>query len=151
MEERLLLCFCIYDAYCIRVFNEKTQESDFDRKLFEGGLDLIKKEFEYEKDRFPDKFEIVVLSNPEKEDYGYTPDNPIEVTAVAVEYQYLRGVTYHGEKITFEQGPTLRGLSNIFVDSFDIFVGSDKVTTLYFTSYGSYNSITCPKGFEFIK
>jgi hypothetical protein len=150
-QERLLLCFCIYQAKYIYSLNEETQELEFNKKLFEGGLKAIKEEFEYEKEEFPGKFEIIVLSDPTKDDYGYSIENPIEVTAVAVEYQYLRGITYHGEEITFEHGPDSKGPHDNWVDSFDIFVGGEKVTTLHFTSDGSYNSITCPKGFEFIK
>ena len=150
-EERLLLCFCIYQAHCVSVFDEKTRTLDFDKKLFAGGLENIKKAFKYEKEHFPKKYEIMALSDPSKDDYGYTKENPIEVTAVAVEYQYLRGITYHGKKITFEHKSDYIGLHDNLVDSFDIFVDGDKVATLYLTSDGSHNSIKCPKGFEFIK
>ena len=150
-DERQLLCFAIFQAKYIYAYNEETKELEFNRKLFEKGVKGLSDEFKHEKKTLPSTFEIVSLSDPTKDDYGYSIENPIEVTAVAVEYQYLRGITYHGEKITFEHGSDYKGSHDNWVDSFDIFVGGEKITTLYFTSEGTYNSITCPKGFEFIK
>ena len=150
-EYKKYLAFCIYQAKCIIKYNEENDEVEFNREIFEKGSKEIIKEYEYELKEFPKKFQILTLSNPEKEDYGFCVENPIEVTAVAVEYQYLRGITYHGEPITFNHAFDYEGPNGNWVDSFDIFVGGEKITTLYFTSDGSYNSKKTPKGFEFIK
>ena len=155
-RERLLFCFVIYWASCIMIMDEETQEPTWNMGCFERGTKTIVEEYDYEAEQFPDKFIIKSYSDPTKEDYGYTPENPIELTAVAVQYQYLNGIeTDDGKKITYKRIGSLEGEDDIFIDQYEIYVKglltNKKIATLYLTGDGSYNSISTPKGFRFIK
>lgn len=155
-EERLRFCFVIYWASCIMTIDEETQEPTWNMRCFEKGTKTIIEEYEFETEQFPDKFIVKSYSDPSKEDYGYTLENPIELTSVSVQYQYLNGIeTNDGKKITYERIGSFQGEDDIFIDGYEIYVKGllkkKKIATLYLTGEGSYNSISTPKGFRFIK
>lgn len=155
-EERLRFCFVIYWASCITTIDEETQEPTWNMRCFEKGTKTIIEEYEFETEQFPDKFIVKNYSDPSKEDYGYTLGNPIELTSVSVQYQYLNGIeTNDGKKITYERIGSFQGEDEIFIDGYEIYVKgllkNKKIAALYLTGEGSYNSISTPKGFRFIK
>lgn len=154
--ERLRFCFVIYWASCIMTIDEETQEPTWNMRCFEKGTKTIIAEYEFETEQFPDKFIIKSYSDSSKENYGYTLENPIELTSVSMQYQYLNGIeTNDGKKITYERIGSFQGEDDIFVDGYEIYIKgllkNKKIATLYLTGEGSYNSISTPKGFRFIK
>ena len=155
-DERLHFCFVIYWASCIMTIDEETQKQTWNMSCFEKGTKSIIEEYIFETKQFPDKFIIKSYSDPTKEDYGYTLENPIELTSVSVQNQYLNGIeTNDGKKITYERIGSFHEKNNILVDGYEIYVKglikNKKIATLYLTSQGSYNSISTPVGFRFIK
>lgn len=155
-EQRVHLCFAIYWASCIRTMNEKTMEDSWNLECFENGAEYIIKEYERMLEMDPGRFLIKTYSDATKGDYGFTPKNPIEVTSVSIQYQYLNGLeTDKGEKITYDRIGSFEGEDGIYVDGYKIYVKGllkkKKIATLYLTGDGSYNSLSTPKGFRFIK
>lgn len=155
-EERLHFCFVIFWASCIMAIDEKTQEPIWNMECFARGYKSIIEEYKFEERQFPDRFKIKSYSNPSNNDYGYNIENPIEVTSVSIQYQYLDGIeTDDDKKIIYKRVGTFQAKSNIFVDKYEIYIKgllkNKKVATLYITGEGSYNSITTPRGFKFIK
>lgn len=155
-DERLYFCFVIYWASCIMIIDEKTHENTWNMKCFEKGTNTIVEEYEFEKEQFPNKFIVKYYSDSLKDDYGYTLENPIELTSVSLQYQYLNGIeTDDGKKIAYKRKGTLQGKDDIFIDVYEIYVKgllkNKKIATLYLTGEGTYNSISTPKGFRFIK
>lgn len=153
-EEKEKIAFCIVYSFFVYSFNEENNEMEqgiFDFTSFER----IEKEYIYEKETFPSKFIIKKYSDDSKENYGLTIDNPIEVTSVNLEYQYLDSIkTEDNKSIIYERIGSFSGKDNINIDGYEIFVkgilGKKKVATFYISGYGSYNATKPPKGFKFI-
>lgn len=82
-DERLYFCFVIYWASCIIIMDKKTQEKTWNMKCFEKGTKTIIKEYEFEKEQFPNRFIVKYYSDPLKENYGYILENPVELTSVS--------------------------------------------------------------------
>lgn len=155
-NERLLFCFVIYWASVIMIMDDETKKPIWNMECFENGTKSIIKEYEYERNQYPEKFLIKSYLDETKEDFGYTLDNPIELTSVSLQYQYLNGIeTVDGKEITYERIGSCQGKDNIFIDMYNIYIKGllkkKKIATLYLTAEGSYNSISTPKGFRFIK
>ena len=154
-KERLHFCFVIYWSSCIMILDKDTNEPTWDMKCFEGGTKAIIEEYEYKLKQFPETFLIKSYSDPSREDYGYTVDNPIELLSVSTQYEYLNIIeTTSGKKIIYERTGSFQREDNIIVDEYNIYIKgllkNKKIATLYLTGEGSYNSISVPKGFKFI-
>ena len=153
-EEKEKFAFCIIYSFFVYSFDEKTEEMEqgiYDFTSFER----IEKEYIYEKETYPSKFVIKKYSDDSKENYGLVIDNPIEVTSVGLEYQYLDSIqTKDNKEITYERIGSFTGKDNIHIDGYDIFVkgllGKKKVATFYISGYGNSNATKTPKGFKFI-
>ncbi|MBR4177940.1 MAG: hypothetical protein IKR57_01165 [Bacilli bacterium] len=155
-EERIYLCFSIYTAHCILVFDEKTNSTKWNMECFENGPEYIKKEYEYEK-TIKNELNLKKYSDPSKDNYGLSEDNPIEVSAVAIEYQYMRAlVTEKDEEIEYERIGSTTGKDDIIIDMYWVYVKGKKdknkpLATLYIHPYGIENTEYTPKGFKFYK
>lgn len=155
-EQRINLAFTLYQAACIMTFDEKKGEPTWNMDMFEKGTEFLLKEFEYEKEQFPGKFDIKTYSDHTKDNYGFIVENPVEVTSVSTEYQYLDCLqTEDNKKIIYDRIGSFTGNDGIFVDGYDIFTkvifGKKKIATIYITGDGIENSRYTPKGFKFIK
>lgn len=147
--------FCIVYSFFVYTINENTQ------KLEQSIYDFTSKKrivAEYEKTKKEKiwEFEIKECSSLEKEDYGYTIENPIEVINVSMEYIYLDSiVTSDNKEIFYNRVGSFNGKNDIFVDGYDIFIkklfGKKKIATLYISCNGSKNSKGAPNGFKFKK
>lgn len=154
-ETRKKFAFVIYEAKCVAIMDENTNELIWNMGCFENGTEAILKEYEYEIKEYPSKFEILPsLSDPTKDDFGLSVDNPIEVISVSAEYQYMQLLeTEEGKEIIFERiGSTTHGNGQTNIDIFEIYVkklfGKNKVATLYISAYGNENTLNAPKGFK---
>lgn len=157
-ETRKKFAFVIYEAKCVVVMDEETEQPIWNMRCFEKGTEAILKEYEFELKEYPDKFEIMPsLSDPTKEDFGLSVDNPIEVLSVSAEYQYMQLLlTEEGKPITFERiGSTTHKNGETHIDIYEIYVkkvfGKNKVATLYISAYGNENTLNAPKGFKLMK
>lgn len=154
-EERRLFCFAIYWAYCIKTYDEETDRVIWSLGDFKKGKDFIVKMYKYEREHSPQKFTVRSLSDPTRDDYGYSRQNPIEVLSVALEYQYLNAIeTSDGKEITRgKKVVSYKGEGGTLIDGFEIYVQGflkkKKIATLYLCAYGAENSRTAPKGFRF--
>ena len=114
---------------------------------------IIKQYKWYKKENYW-KFNLEEYSDPERYDYGYSIDNPIEVMTVSLAYAYLNDlVTSDDEEIRYARLGSFRGEDGILIDGYEIFIegvfGEKKIATLYINSYGMDNSVCTPKGFKF--
>lgn len=153
-EERGLFCFAIYWAYCIKTYDEKNDKDIWGMEDFQKGKDFILKEYEFERKKFPKKYMAGDLSDPTRDDYGYSCQNPVELLSVAFEYQYLNAIeTSEGKAITYQRIGSFSGADGTLIDGYEIFVPGifkkKKIATLYLSAYGAENSSTAPKGFRF--
>lgn len=116
---------------------KKEQEEAF-KLLFEGMTKL--RESHYDDAAFVND-----------EEYGYTPKKPIMTFRVPGSNQYFENiVTENGETITWNRvGSTSDPDIDGMIDIYDIFCGTNKITTLYLNMYGVANSKHTPKGFIF--
>ena len=154
-ETRKKVAFLIYQAKCIMIMDEETMQPTWNMGLFEKGTKNFIEKYEYEIKEFPDKFEIKdSLSDPSKDDFGYTAENPIEVISVGAEYDYLRILlTEDGNEISYQRiGSDSNG--DTIIDIYDIYskklIGKKKIATLYISGYGFENTMVAPKGFRFM-
>ncbi|HKK94722.1 MAG TPA: hypothetical protein VJ916_00155 [Anaerovoracaceae bacterium] len=154
-EEIEFFAFCIVYSFFVYGMNEETQEPE--QAIFElTSKEITIKQYEYAKKENLWKFEVKRYSDTSKNDYGFTMENPIEVTSVSMEYSYLGAIiTTDGKEITYNRIGSFLGKDNIFVDGYEIFTkdlfGKKKVSTLYITGDGCEDSQTAPKGFKFKK
>ncbi len=154
-EEMEFFAFCIVYSYFIGGMNEETGEME--QAIYDfTSLERIEKEYEYHKEQKIWKFELKSYSDTTKDDYGYTVDNPIEVTSVGTEYAYLGAlITEDGKEISFDRTGSMNGKDNIFIDRYEVYtkglLTKKKIATLFITGDGSENSQTAPKGFKFKK
>lgn len=153
-EGRRLFCFAVYWASCVKTYDEEKDQVIWSMGDFQKGKDYILKLYEYERVNFPQKYMVGSLSDPSREDYGYSLQNPIEVVSVALEYQYLNAMeTEKGKAITYHRIGSFTGEGGTIVDGYEIFVPGifteKKIATLYLCAYGAENSRTAPKGFRF--
>ena len=155
-ETRKKLAFLIYQAKCIIIMDEKTMEPTWNMGLFEKGTKNFIEKYEYELKAYPDKFEIKSpLSDPSKEDFGLSIDNPIELISIGAQYDYLNILlTEDGKRIIYERvcsmihsdGKTIIDVYNIFKKN----LFKKKIATLYISGYGFENTMVPPKGFRFM-
>lgn len=91
-------------------------------------------------------------SNPLKEDYGYSIDNPIEVTSTSDEYFYLDNlITDTRLDIHYEREGSCDGKTPYPIDIFNIYVGNKKICDLYIYGYSDKYSIIAPRGFFYVE
>ena len=68
-------------------------------------------------------YRVGSLSDPTRDDYGYSLQNPIEVVSVALEYQYLNAMeTEKGKAIKYHRLGSFTGAGGELVDGYEIFV-----------------------------
>lgn len=153
-EEKKFLAFCIIYSFFTYTMNEENEEMEQSIYEFNSTQNIVE-EYNYYKRQFPERFNIYKISDYTKDNYGLVVENPIEVTSVGLEYQYLNSIeTADNRHIIYDRiGSFSRG-DNIIVDGYAIYVNGiikkKKITTLYITSYGTENSMHVPKGFKFI-
>ena len=154
-ETRKKLAFLIYQAKCVMVMNEETMEPTWNMGMFEKGTKDFIESYEWETNEYPSKYEIKKsLSDPTKEDYGLSVDNPIEVVSIQTEYTYLSLLlTSDGKEISYErEGSFTHSDGETTIDGFSIFkkslLGKKKIATIYISGYGNENSMKAPKGFR---
>lgn len=150
------IAFLIYQAKCVFVMDSETQQPTWNMEMFNEGTKAFLDEYEYELKEFPSKFTIENYSGDSRDDYGYSIENPISVTSVALQYDYLNSIeTDDGKPIIYDRTGSYSGKNDIFVDEYNVyvksFIGKKKIATLYLTGDGSTNSTKAPKGFRFIK
>ncbi len=151
-KQRIYFCFALYWSTCSVLNTDNELVLNFE--CFENGTNSIIEEYDFQLKNNPEKFEIKTYSNPELSNYGLSPDNPIEVTAVSVAYQYLDDIeTDEGKEIVYNRIGTVDGPDGIIVDEYVIFEKDDQkkgnIGFIYITAFGSYNSLHTPKGFRF--
>lgn len=156
-ETRKKFAFVIYQTKCVIKIDEETNEPIWNMKCFENGTEEILKMYEFELKEYPSKFEIMpALSDPTKEDYGLSIDNPIEVISIDAEYQYLELIlTEAGKPIIFERiGSDIHKNEETMIDIYEIYVkrilGKRRIATFYISGYGNENTLKAPKGFKLI-
>lgn len=156
-ETRKRFAFAIYEAKCVVVMDEETNEPTWNMSCFENGTQSILDEYEYELKEYPSKFEIMPsLSDTSKEDFGLSKDNPIEVLSISAEYQYLELLLTSDEKpIIYERvGSTTHKNGKNNIDIYEIYTkklfGKKKIATIYISGYGNENTLKAPIGFKLI-
>lgn len=154
-ETRSFFCFAVYTAKRIKIYDEEKDEPVWSVREFKKGKEHLLREYEYEREHFPSKFTIRKLSDPTRDDYGYSIQNPIEVLSVRSEYQYLNALETADGKVIVQKNrvSTHEGEGDVLIDGFAIYVAGvlrkKKIATLYLNGYGSENSDVAPKGFRF--
>ena len=156
-DTRKKLAFLIYQAKCVMIMDEETGSKTWNMSFFENGTDKFLKEYEYEVNEYPSKFKIKSsLSNPSKNNFGLSIDNPIEVVSVADEYNYLDSLrTTEGQKIFYERiGSKIHKDGETHIDIYKIFIkklfGNKEIATLYISGYGNENTMDVPQVFKFV-
>ena len=151
-EKRIHMCFAIYLASCIMRYDEKTEDITWNMECFENGVQYVIDEYNHELE-FKEELKIVQTSDDEADDYGFTIENPIEVTSVAIQYQYLNAICQeNGDLIKYNRIGSFIGNDDIYIDGYTIFdkKTGKEITTLYLTGDASKNTEKVPKGFKFI-
>ena len=148
------VAFLIYQAKCVIIMNEETQQPTWNMQMFEKGTQSFLKEYEYEIKEYPSKFEIKKpISDPTRADYGLSLENPIEVSSISAEYQYLNILlTSDGKETTYEQDGSGEHSSGTMIDIYKIYtkklIGKKEIATIYISGYGIENTLNVPKGFR---
>lgn len=152
-----IIAFLLYHFLCVAVMDEKTMEPVINMAFFEKGTENFIEEYRWELKEYPSKYEIKKsLSDPSKDDYGLSVDNPIEVVSIGTQYEYLSLlITEDGKKIIYSrEGSTMHNDGKTFIDIWDIYqktmFGKKLIATLFISGYGSENSTKAPKGFRFM-
>ena len=154
LEEKIALAFCIYTGECIQTYDE-------DRNMMCNGIVLfdsfehIKREFEYERQQFPSIFKIEKRNIIFDSTYGYSKENPINVTSIGAAYYYLNKLRYNALPIKYDRIGSFINLNNDLVDGYDIFAEKKrlfknkiiKIATIYINSYCNEMPKVAPKGF----
>ena len=91
-----------------------------------------------------------------RDDYG-TLSNPIEVTAIPIEYMYMDSLVFaDGTPVYYERTSSWRGSRVNLIDKFlvwrsqeDMEAGKDPEAELFLYGYGKKNSTEAPNGFRF--
>ncbi len=156
-DTRKKLAFLIYQAKCIMIMDEETMQPTWNMGLFEKGTKDFIESYNWETNEYPSKYEIKKsLSDPTKEDYGLTVDNPIEVVSIQTEYELLSIIVMNdGTPITFKRiGSTIHSDGETNIDIYEIYkkklLGKEKIATFYISGYGAENTMKAPKGFRFM-
>ena len=156
-DTRKKLAFLIYQAKCIMIEDEKTNDLTWNMGLFEKGTKNFIEEYEYQIEEYPDTFEIKKsLSDTTKDDFGLTEHNPVELISIGAEYDYLSMLlTEDGKEISFERvGSMIHDDGETNIDIWNIYkkklIGKEQIATFYISGYGNENTLVAPKGFRFI-
>ena len=114
----------------------KPSEDENDKENYEN----LKNEYKFE------------ISRPFEEDFGYSIDNPIEVTSVSDEYFYLNNlITDTKAKITYVRVGSVKGKMSNLMDKFDISLNNKYICSLYLYPYSKRYCNCAPKGFFYIE
>lgn len=156
-DTRKKLAFLIYQAKCIMIKDEKTNDITWNMGLFEKGTENFIGEYNFQIKEYPDIFEIKKsLSDVTRDDFGLTEHNPIELISIDAEYDYLNMLlTEDGKEIFFERvGSTIHDDGKTNIDIWNIYkkklIGKEQIATFYISGYGNENTLVVPKGFRFI-
>ena len=88
-SERKILAFALYNAICIKGFDEKKKEITWTLDEYTS-VDAIKRKYEWYLENQSEKFSIPEpISDCKKDDYGLNPENPAEVNGIEMIYNYL--------------------------------------------------------------
>lgn len=156
LEEKIALAFCIYTGECIQIYDE-------DRDMMCNGIVLfdsfehIKSEFEFERQQFPSVFKIektIIFDST----YGYSKENPVNVTSIDAAYYYLSKLRYNALPVTYERIGSFSNLDNNIIDGYNIFAEKKglfknkkmKIATIYINSYCNTMPKVAPKGFTLV-
>ncbi len=157
LEEKVALAFCIYTGECIQIYDEERDMMCNGIVLFDS-FEHIKNEFEYEKQQFPSFFKIeernIIFDNT----YGYSKENPINVTSIDAAHYYLSKLRYNTLPIKYDRVGSFSNLSNDLVDGYDIFAEKKglfkskiiKIATIYINSYSDEMPEVAPQGFTLV-
>lgn len=156
LEEKIALAFCIYTGECVQIFDEARNMMCNGIVLFDS-FEHIKNEFEYERQQFPSAFKIEKRNIIFDSTYGYSKENPINVTSVDAAYYYLSKLRYNALPIKYSRVGSFSNLNNDLVDGYDIFSEKKglfknkiiKIATIYINSYCDEMPKVAPKGFTF--
>lgn len=151
--EKEALAFCVYYAWCIRVFDEKTQSlispfRDFESKAkIDAEYNNMKHDGLHD-DMFKDK----PLFTPTGK-FGFEVTNPIMCVSVPMEYEYLKHlVPEKGTIVNRERRGSCHselGICDVWdIDVKSGFFGSVKSYRIYICPYGNENSSSAPEGFR---
>ena len=89
-------------------------------------------------------------SATERDDYGFSVDNPVYVTSIMKEYAYVAGLrTADGRELKCDRAGSTGNSYGEIVDIYDVYVGGRKADTIYICPYGRRNAETAPKGYRF--
>lgn len=98
-KEIEFFAFCIVYSFFITNMNEDTNEIEQGMYSFTSKKKILF-QYEYFKNEKIWKFEVKKYSNFNLDNYGYTIENPIEVTNISMQYDYLNRLeTLDGKKL----------------------------------------------------
>jgi len=157
LEEKVALAFCVYTGECIQTYDEERDMMCNGIVLFDS-FEHIKNELEYEKKRFPSVFKIKKRNAIFDGTYGYSLENPINVTSVDAAYYYLSKLRYNAFPVKCDRIGSFRNVNDDLVDGYDILVEKKglfkrktiKVATIYINSYCDEMPKVAPQGFTLI-
>ena len=154
LEEKVALAFCVYTGECVQIYDEERDMMSNGIVLFDS-FEHIKNEFEFERKQFPSIFKIKQKDIVFDSTYGYSQENPINVSSIGASYCYLSKLRYNALPIKYERIGSLHNLNNDLVDKYDIFVEKKglfknktiKVATIYINAYCDETLDVPPKDF----
>lgn len=157
LDEKVALAYCIYTGECIQIYDEERDMMCNGIVLFDS-FEHIKNEFEYEKQQFPSIFKIEKRNIVFDGTYGFSENNPINVTSIDAAYYYLSKLRYNNLPIKYNRIGSFNNINNDLVDGYDVFVEKKgifknkiiKVATIYINSYCDEMPKVAPQGFTFI-
>ena len=91
--------------------------------------------------------------NPDSENYGYAPTNPIMTSAISCSEDYLKSLrTLDGKGFTWQRRGSLcvdsiGGVENVMVDWYELYLDGAEYTHIYLCPYG-HSSSYVPRGLK---
>lgn len=156
-EEKMALAYCVCRSECTRVFDEKTNKICNGMVCFDS-FERIYQELEYEKKQFPSRFKMEEKRGIFDRSYGYSKENPIQVTSIGASYFYLSQLRYEGKPVIQNRLGSFRNSKGDLIDGYDIFIEKRgiikkktiKIATLYINAYCKEMPKVAPEGFTLV-
>ena len=157
LEEKIALAFCVYAGECVQIYDEDRDEICNGIVAFDS-FERIKNELEYERQQFPSIFKIEKKKIVFDSTYGYSKENPINVTSINGAYYYLGKLRYNTIPVTYVRIGSFSNSNDDLIDAYDIFIEEKgllknktiKVATIYINSYCREMPKVAPEGFTLV-
>ena len=154
LEEKIALAFCIYTGECTQIYDEERNVICNGIVAFDS-FEHIQSEFEYERHQFPSVFRIEKKEIIFDSTYGYSKENPINVTSIGAAYYYLDNLRYNSLPVSYNRIGSFSNSNDDMIDGYDIFIEKKsifknktiKIATLYINSYCEEMPKVAPKDF----